>query len=86
MEYQQIKNLVVGEDYKRWQTRQYDIVQSNIGEGSYSTGTSIKFDTKMLRSKLANFAEAYILVQGRMHSGTMAALFLASKVDKAFCF
>ena len=65
MEYQQINNLVGGDGYKRWQTRQYDIVQFKILlTGNYSTGTSIKFDTKILRSKLANFAEAYVLGTG----------------------
>ena len=57
MEYQQINNLVGGEGYKRWQTRQYDVIQDQ-SNGKYNTSKDIKFDTKILRSKLSNFAEA----------------------------
>ena len=71
MEYQQINNLVGGEGYKRWQTRQYDVIQDQ-SNGRYNTSTDIKFDTKMLRSKLSNFAEAYVLVTGTIESGTLA--------------
>ena len=30
MEYQQINNMIGGSDFKRWQTRQYDVIQDNI--------------------------------------------------------
>ena len=77
MEYQQIINLLDKTlnqlskfKSKNWVEIDYE------SHGVYNTGSQIKFKTSMLRSRLCDYSDAYILVKGNIivpNTGTAAA-------------
>ena len=67
MEYDKIKNLLLSEDNEseklsKFFTREYVRVNSLID--TYNKYKSIRFKTRMLRSSLCDYSDAYILVKG----------------------
>ena len=64
MEYQKRANLLNNESTQPTKFRIRNWVEINDDSRGTSTGNSIKFKTTMLRSKLSNYADAYIFVKG----------------------
>ena len=66
MEYQKTANLLenVLNQPSKFKTRNW-VEINDKSRGTY-TGNSIKFKTTMLRSNLCDYADAYILVNGRI--------------------
>ena len=67
MEYDKINNLLLSEDNEseklsKFVTREY--VRVNGLSNTYNEIKSIRFKTPMLRSKLCDYSDAYILVKG----------------------
>ena len=67
MEYDKINNLLLSEDNEseklsKFVTREY--VKVNSLSNTYNENKSIRFKTPMLRSKLCDYSDAYILVKG----------------------
>ena len=64
MEYQKISNLInkTTDQPSKYQTEKW-IKINDQSNGNYNNN-DIKINTKMLRSKLCDYAEAYILVKG----------------------
>ena len=67
MEYDKINNLLLSEDNEseklsKFVTREY--VRVNSLSNTYNENKSIRFKTPMLRSKLCDYSDAYILVKG----------------------
>ena len=67
MEYDKINNLLLSEDNEseklsKFVTREY--VRVNGLSDTYNENKSIRFKTPMLRSKLCDYSDAYILVKG----------------------
>ena len=89
MEYQKIANLLdkVSNQPSRFRTRNW-VEINDESRGTY-TGNSIKFKTTMLRSNLSDYADAYILVKGRIAitgAGDDAAARQADERDKGVTF
>ena len=68
MEYDEINNLLLSEDDKnesevlsKFVTREY--VRVNSLPNTYNENKSIRFKTRMLRSNLCDYSDAYILVK-----------------------
>ena len=68
MEYDEINNLLLSEDDKnesevlsKFVTREY--VRVNSLRNTYNENKSIRFKTRMLRSNLCDYSDAYILVK-----------------------
>ena len=66
MEYQEINNLLDNELNEPSKFRARNWVETNDESRGTYTGNSIKFKTAMLRSNLCDYADAYILVNGRI--------------------
>ena len=67
MEYDKINNLLLSEDNEseklaKFVTREY--VRVNSLSNTYNKNKSIRFKTPMLRSKLCDYSDVYILVKG----------------------
>ena len=72
MEYQKIAYLLdnkvvlsASNQPSKFRTRNWVEINDESKE-SYNTGSDIKFKTTMLRSNLCDYADAYILVNGRI--------------------
>ena len=67
MEYQKLINLLDNTTDQLSKFRTKNWVEINVeSKEAYSTGSGIKFKTTMLRSTLCDYADAYILVKGKM--------------------
>ena len=66
MEYQKIANLLNDESNKPSKFRTRNWVEINDESRGTYTSNDIKFKTTMLRSNLCDYADAYILVNGRI--------------------
>ena len=67
MEYQKIANLLdnVLNQPSKFRTRNWVEINDESKE-SYDTGSDIKFKTTTLKSNLCDYADAYILVKGKI--------------------
>ena len=66
MEYRKIANLLdnsLSNQPSKFRTKNWVKINDESKE-SYSTGSDIRFKTRMLRSNLCDYADAYILVKG----------------------
>ena len=65
MEYQKIANFLdsVSNQPSRFKTKNW-VKTNDKSRAVYTTGSNIKFKTRMLRSSLCDYADAYILVKG----------------------
>ena len=66
MEYQKIANLLDSASNKPSKFRTRNWVEINDESRGTYTSNDIKFKTTMLRSNLCDYADAYILVNGRI--------------------
>ena len=66
MEYQKIANLLDNASNQPSKFRTSNWVEINDESRGTYTGSSIKFKTTMLRSNLCDYADAYLLVNGRI--------------------
>ena len=66
MEYQKIANLLDNASNQPSKFRTSNWVEINDESRRTYTGSSIKFKTTMLRSNLCDYADAYLLVNGRI--------------------
>ena len=66
MEYQKIANLLNKESNQLSKSRTRNWVEINDESRGTYTSNDIKFKTTMLRSTLCDYADAYILVNGRI--------------------
>ena len=66
MEYQKIANLLDSASNQPSKFRTRNWVEINDESRGTYTGNDIKFKTTMLRSNLCDYADAYILVNGRI--------------------
>ena len=91
MEYQKIANLL--DDNKSNQPSKFrtkNLVEINYeSRGTYNVNSQIKFKTKMLKSSLCDYSDAYILVKGTITieaAGADAAARQADERDKGVIF
>ena len=66
MEYQKIANLLNKESNQPSKSRTRNWVEINDESRGTYTSNDIKFETTMLRSNLCDYADAYILANGRI--------------------
>ena len=66
MEYQKLANLLDSASNQPSKFRTRNWVEINDESRGTHTSNDIKFKTIMLRSNLCNYADAYILVNGRV--------------------
>ena len=64
MEYQKVANLLDSESNQPSKFRTRNWVEINAESRGTYTRNDIKFKTKMLRSNLCDYADAYILLKG----------------------
>ena len=89
MEYQKITNLLDNASNQPTKFRPRNWVEINDESRGTYTGNSIKFKTTMLRSNLCDYADAYILVNGRITitgAGDDGAARRADERDKGVTF
>ena len=89
MEYQKIANLLNDESNKPSKFRTRNWVEINDESRGTYTSNDIKFKTTMLRSNLCDYADAYILVNGRITitgAGYDPAARQADEKDKGVAF
>ena len=90
MEYQKIANLLNGESNQPSKFRTRNSVQINDEtRGTDTNSKDIKFKTTMWRSNLCNYADAYILFNGRITitgAGDDGAARQADERDKGVAF
>ena len=74
MEYQKIINLLDNTSNQPSKSRTKNWVKIN-GESrrTYNTDSQVKFKTKMLKSSLCDYSDAYILVKGTITVNNTAA-------------
>ena len=74
MEHQKIASLLNDESNKpsKLRTRNWVEINDKV-RGEYSSDNQIKFKTKMLRSSLCDYSDAYILVKGNITVNNTAA-------------
>ena len=67
MEYRKIANLLNDESNKpsEFRTRNWIEINDDI-RGAYSTNKQIRFKTRMLRSSLCDYSDAYIRIKGNI--------------------
>ena len=67
MEYQKVANLLQNtlDQSSKFRTKNWVEINDESKE-SYGTGSDIKFKVSMLRSNLCDYADAYILVKGKV--------------------
>ena len=84
MEHQKIASLLNDESNKpsKLRTRNWVEINDKV-RGEYSSDNQIKFKTKMLRSSLCDYSDAYILVKGNITvNNTAAAAAAANNTNK----
>ena len=89
MEYQKIVNLLDNASNQPSKFRTRNWVKTNDKSRGTYTGKDIKFKTTMLRSNLSDYAETYMLVNGRITitgAGADAATRQADERDKCVAF
>ena len=89
MEYQKIANLLDNASNQPSKFRTRNWVEINDESRGTYTSNDIKFKTTMLRSNLCDYADAYILVNGRITitgAGDNAAATQADERDKSVTF
>ena len=89
MEYQKIANLLDNASNQPSKFRKKNWVEINDESRGTYTSNSIKFKTTMLRSNLCDYADAYILVNGRITitgAGNDGAGRRANERDKSVTF
>ena len=74
MEHQKIARFLNDESNKpsKLRTRNWVEISDNV-RGEYSSDNQIRFKTKMLRSSLCDYSDAYILVKGNITVNNTAA-------------
>ena len=74
MEHQKIATFLNDESNKssKLRTRNWVEISDNV-RGEYSSDNQIRFKTKMLRSSLCDYSDAYILVKGNITVNNTAA-------------
>ena len=90
MEYQKIANLIDDTSNQPSKFRTKNWVEINDeSRGTYNVNSQIRFKTKMLKSSLCDYSDAYILVKGTKTitgAGADAAAREADKRDKGVAF
>ena len=89
MEYQKIENLLDNASNQAFKFRTRNWVEINDEYRGTDTSNSIKYKTTILRSNLCDYADAYILVNGRITitgSGADGAARRADERDKGVTF
>ena len=89
IEYQKVTNLLDNASNQPSKFRTRNWVKINDESRATYTGNSIKFKTTMLKSNLCDYADAYILVNGRVTitgAGDDAAARQADERDKGVTF
>ena len=89
MEYQKNANLLDNASNQSSKFRTRNWVKTNDKSRGTYTGKDIKFKTTMLRSNLSDYAETYMLVNGRITitgAGADAATRQADERDKCVAF
>ena len=89
MEYQKISKLLHNASNQPSKFRTKNLVEINDESRGTNTGSDIKFKTTMLRSDLCDYADAYILVKGKITitgAGDNAAARLADERKKGVVF
>ena len=88
MEYQKIINLLGNTPNQPTKFRTKNWVEINDeSRETYNVNSQIKFKTKMLKSSLCEYSDAYILVQGKMTvDDTSAAGAVANNTNKKVIF
>ena len=90
MEYQKIANLIDDASHQPSKFRAKNWVEINDeSRGKCNVNSQIKFETKMLKSSLCDFSDAYILVKGNITitgAGDDAAARQADERDKGVAF
>ena len=84
-----IENLLDNASYQPSKFRTRNWIEINDESRGTYTGNSIKFKTTMLRSNLCDYADAYILVNGRITitgAGADAAARQADEINKGVTF
>ena len=84
-----IENLLDNASYQPSKFRTRNWIEINDKSRGTYTGNSIKFKTTMLRSNLCDYADAYILVNGRITitgAGADAAARQADEINKGVTF
>ena len=82
MEYDKINNLLLSENNESEQLSKFvtrECVRVNGLSNTYNENKSVRFKTHLLRSDLCDYADAYILVSGRI---TVEAEHIGAGVDK----
>ena len=74
MEYQKITNLIddASNQPPKFRTRNW-VEINDESKGTCNTNSQIKFKTKMLKSSLCDYSDAYILVKGSININNTAA-------------
>ena len=90
MEYEKIENLLdnTANQLSKFTTENW-IKINDEQRGRYTTGSDIKLKTTMLRSKLCDYADAYLLVKGTIRingAGDETAVRRADKRNKGVIF
>ena len=89
MEYQKVINLLDNASNQQFKFRTRNWVEINDESRGTYAGNSIKFKTTILKFNLCHYAEAYILVNGRItvtRAGDAAAARQADERDKGVIF
>ena len=83
MEHQKIASFLNDESNKpsKLRTRNWVEINDKV-RGEYSSDNQIKFKTKMLRSSLCDYSDAYILVKGNITVNNTAAAAAAATANK----
>ena len=88
MEYRKIANLLNDESNKpsEFRTRNWIEINDDI-RGAYSTNKQIRFKTRMLRSSLCDYSDAYIRIKGNITvNNTVAEGAAATNTKKKVIF
>ena len=87
MEYQKIINLLDNTPNQPSKFKTKIWVETNDGSyGTYNTGTQIKFKTLMIRSRLCDYSDAYILAKGTITVENTGAAASANNRNKKVIF
>ena len=90
MEYQEIENLLDDASNQPSKFKIKNWVEINDeSRGTYNVNSQIKFKTRMLKSSLCDYSDAYILVKGTItvnNTAVVAAAASANNTDKKVIF
>ena len=88
MEYQKIANLIDDASNQPSKFRTKNWVEINDeSRGTYNVNSQIKFKTKMLKSSLCDYSDAYIIVKGTITvNNTAADSAAANNINKKVIF